>query len=210
MGWGPVNASSPAYVQYSDHDGVKNLAASGTVTLYAMWASNTLNGIETSNLKMSLNGWNNSGAGHNGSATTWTDLSGNNNNMTATSTTWGANYTATSGSASYYTEAASTAAMSYTNAVTLEARFSVDAWQSGASYIIGNANSTGYAIFVRSGGQLVFMVCLNSGTIKVEAPWRIALNTITNVSGTYDGTTAKLYINGMLVKTISNTSTIKI
>ena len=69
-------------------------------------------------------------------------------------------------------------------------------------YIIGDVQSGGTSIFVESDGTLKFGFRLDgattnttysSGTIKLE------LNTVYDITATYDGTTARIYLDGKVV-----------
>ncbi len=65
-----------------------------------------------------------------------------------------------------------------------------------------------YSLFFRTGGQLVAQFYLSSGVLEVPSPTALAANKVYYVASTYDGTTGRLYVNGVLVASGAKTGTL--
>ena len=171
------------------------------MTIYAQFADNDVVGAPTisyednyvtSGLKLLLDGRNNTGSGHNSSATTWNDLSGNSNNGTLINTTWNDNYLSFNGSntgvmtkhisSSYYT---------------LEAIVKINEIQSGEKDILVEYQAGGMGIDVTDGYPRI-QGYINGSYVNYKSSTLLETNKIYSITGSYDGSSLKLYVNGVL------------
>ena len=104
-----------------------------------------------------------------------------------------------------YVDVPDNAALNLTGAITIQAWVKANAWGTNVwdNYIVGkddwSVSSAGYALRAGAGGQLSFNFAVSGGL------WQEVLSSITmttgvwhNVAGTFDGTTQKVYIDGIL------------
>ena len=165
------------------------------------------NTINPSGAKNSYNAQNNTGSGHNSSSTTWKDLAGSVNG-TVNGATWGTDYLNFDGNDDYVT----LGTMNFTNKVTLDITFSMNAIQSAdhAVCALGNFEAGGLGLEILQ-GKPQFVVCIKE---KGEYVWlrtnkQLSVGTKYNVVGTFDGSTMKIYIDGELIGSTSASGTIK-
>ena len=135
------------------------------------------------------------GASHSGS--TWTDLT-ENQNGTVTGGSWGSNYLTCNGSSTWVNLGMMDKLLK--NQVTLDAVISVDSL--GTYHILGNQENGGLGIELIS-GKPQFVVYFNgdSGYTKIRSATTLTVGQKTRITGTYDGTTMSLYVDGQLVNT---------
>ena len=154
--------------------------------------------------------YNNKGTGHKTNATTWYDLTGNQNGaimngaQTAhTSSTvngrWGNNYFEFNGSTDWVN--LGQIDTSITNKITLDAIVEVS--DNTQTYgIVSNVDDGGLEICLSKGKpRLNLWFEGDTGYTRITDTNTIAVNTPTRITGTFDGTTMALYVNGELVGT---------
>jgi uncharacterized protein (TIGR02145 family) len=118
------------------------------------------------------------------------------------------------GNANSYAQIPDSTYLNPTTAVTLEAWIYPTAWRS-ESYqgsIIAKEQSTGnggYVLRCGSSGTLNFAVGIGSGFQEVTSTG-LTLNQWQHVAGVYDGATLKIYRNGVLLNTKTQTGTINV
>lgn len=157
----------------------------------------------TNNLIFYYDAINNTGDGHDDSATTWADLSGNNNNGVITSGTWENNALIFDGSSTFV----NCGRRDFTN-VSVEAYIEYGIVPSGWTYIASNNYSGGYSIFGRN-SKTAFSVVLNVvGQQYVYCTKNVVVGEPVHIIGTYDGIDIKLFINGVLNNMVNASDTI--
>lgn len=193
IGWA-TSASGDAV--YTNAGLVKNLTATkgGTVTLYAVWGEPQ---SVTDGLVLNLSKWS-------ATSSTWYDISGNGYDMTMTTAT-----PSIKGGYIYNSafNGSSTKSLSLTSAVTLEADVTTGSANNGLLYIFGDYYNGGCALRT-DGTRFQFVINIDGTEIKVEATSTWTANTNYHLVGTYDGSEAKLYINGQLINSVATTGSI--
>ncbi|MBR1653742.1 MAG: hypothetical protein IJ690_02140, partial [Clostridia bacterium] len=152
--------------------------------------------LTTLNAKYNTGTWNGT---HDSSATTWTALSGANGTKTAG--TWGDNYLHVSG------KSVNLGQMNPSPSETIQVTFSVDALGSIDQWIISNSKSSGSTAY--GGGiyidkteyKIKGRITVSDGTTtSVKYPSSevvVEPGVVYDAALTYDGTTAKIYVNGV-------------
>ena len=168
-------------------------------TYYAHWTAAPAVPIRFLGVGGIYNQWNsitgkysalyNSGTSH-GTESTWWDLSGTGNTGTANNITWGADYAQFNGTSSYVSLKAQNSSQA-----TLIVTFST-ASASTDQYIFGNWHAGGGGIRISSGKIL--------GEFYIQSDWRtvntgvsVVANKIYSVALSYDGSTVKVYVDGI-------------
>ena len=160
--------------------------------------------------KSSYSATNNTGSGHSSSATTWKDLSGSNNG-TLSGGTWNSDYLKLDGTDDVVNLGNISLA---NNKITLDATVMVNAYPSGESVdlvsSIGGGVGDGGVCLNLNDGYPQLAVCLKEkyAFVDTRAPTRITTGKKVHITGSYDGTTALLYIDGKLVARTNITGTI--
>lgn len=146
-------------------------------------------------------GNNNSGYSHSSNTTTWKDLSGNHDG-TLTNTTWDTTAVIFNGEDSY----ATFGELPELTTITMEATIIINDFNMTYPNIFNNVSATGTALYFAANHKPRFR--LYDGTTKVNVTSDETLDTgvLHTITATYDGTTAKIYIDGMVTKSyaISN------
>ncbi len=95
---------------------------------------------------------------------------------------------------------------------------SLEAWMQFAStpptytFAVGYGSDSSYApygLFFRAGGQIIAQFYLSSGVLEVPSSVALAPNKRYYVAGTYDGTTGRIYVNGVQTGSVAKTGTLK-
>ena len=143
-------------------------------------------------------GNNNSGYSHSSNTTTWKDLSGNYDGE-VNSSTWENNSIVLDGTNSYV----NIGNIDNLTAFTLEAYLIVSSYDVQKTVnIISNYQSTGIALYYGTDGTPRFIITKDDGTkITLAGKDKHQTNDVHTITGTFDGTTAKLYIDSVLVDT---------
>ena len=143
-------------------------------------------------------GNNNSGYSHSSNTTTWKDLSGNYDGEVISST-WENNSIVLDGTNSYV----NIGNIDNLTAFTLEAYLIVSSYDVQKTVnIISNYESTGIALYYGTEGTPRFIITKDGGTkITLAGKDKHQINDVHTITGTFDGTTAKLYIDSVLVDT---------
>ena len=137
---------------------------------------------------------NNTGSGHSNSTTTWKDLSGN-QDATINGATWGEDYLSLDGVDDWV----GLGNIDFTDQVTLDATITAKSISAGERIILCNFDQGGCGLTLESGVPRFQVYIDGVGYVYVEASETITVGEKTRITGTYDGTTISLYINGELV-----------
>ena len=161
---------------------------------------NTESMYVTDGIVTRLDGTNNANGSHISSGTTWSDISGNSKNGTITGGTWGANYLEFNGSSSWVN-----LGVMNSNYQTIDVTFSTDTIKNQC--IIGNWEGGGGGIYLNANGYIVGEYYVGSyktltSNVKVET------GKVYNAQVTFDGTTVKLYVDGILAISTAASGTI--
>ena len=152
----------------------------------------------------SYDGTNNTGNGHNNSTTTWKDLSGNKDGAIH-GATWNNDYLSLDGTDDWV----NLGNIDFTNQVTLDITFAAKSIQAGQHVLMSNLEGQEVSLLL-DGGVPMFRVYIEEigGNIALRANNAVTAGEITRITGTYDGTTLSLYVNGALVAQETQTGTI--
>lgn len=156
----------------------------------AVQAIPTGGNIETNGLIMYLDGKNNTGSGHDGTASTWHDLSGNGNNGIITGGVWGSDELQFDGST--WVNCGENNNQQFT--VEVLARwdsFTPSLWGSEA---ISNLEAGGFGIYLDDG--VIAFVASDSGTYKTLDYMAPNIGQYYLVTAVIDANNVYLYING--------------
>ena len=130
-----------------------------------------------------------------GSGTTWTDMGGNGNNGTLQSMS-GANYSSTNGGYLDFDGASDYVTLPFNTEYT---NISIDAWATRDQLNVWNSiigkygSSAGYELVFNNSGGVRF----HTSTQRIDST-SLSANVWYHIVGTYDGSTARIYINGSL------------
>ena len=147
-----------------------------------------------------------------GSGTTVTDLSGNGNNGTIANATWTAagkygSALSFNGSTAIVTVSDS-ASLRLTSAMTLEAWVSPSTVTGAWRDVLYKGNDNYYLEGTSSSGLPTFGGTFGGANANVYGGSTLPVNTWSHLAGTYDGATLRLYVNGALVSSQTQTGTI--
>ncbi len=114
-----------------------------------------------------------------------------------------------------YVDVPNNAALNPTTSITIQAWIKANAWGTNVydNYIVGKddwaTSSAGYALRAGAGGELSFNFAISGGVWQeVISSTMMSTGVWHNVAATFDGTTQKIYIDGVLAGTASYTGTI--
>ena len=140
-------------------------------------------------------GNNNSGYSHSSNTTTWKDLSGNYDGALI-NTSWDTTSADFNGNDSY----ATLGELPELTTITMEATIIINDFNMTYPNIFNNVSATGTALYFAANHKPRFR--LYDGTTKVNVTSDETLDTgvLHTITATYDGTTAKIYIDGMVTK----------
>ncbi|UKI27943.1 MAG: LamG domain-containing protein [Bacilli bacterium] len=140
-------------------------------------------------------GNNNSGYSHSSNTTTWKDLSGNYDGALI-NTSWDTTSADFNGNDSY----ATLGELPELTTITMEATIIINDFNMTYPNIFNNVSATGTALYFAADHKPRFR--LYDGTTKVNVTSDETLDTgvLHTITATYDGTTAKIYIDGMVTK----------
>ena len=195
-GWA---TSSTGEVVYSNGQSVKNLTAtkSATVTLYAVWGEPS---SVTDGLVMNLSKWS-------ATSSKWYDITGNGYDMTMTRGTPSVNggyY----GSSSLAFTGETTKILDLTEAITIEVDLTTGAASTSRLNFFGNP-LRGYILYsLNQKFQFLIKIDGTSYTIAATSIW--TANTNYHLVVTYDGSSLKLYVNGVIENSLNVSGTITI
>ena len=152
----------------------------------------------------SYDGTNNTGNGHNNSTTIWKDLSGNYDGAIH-GATWNNDYLSLDGTDDWV----NLGNIDFTNQATLDITFAAKSIQAGQHVLMSNLEGQEVSLLL-DGGVPMFRVYIEEigGNIALRANNAVTAGEITRITGTYDGTTLSLYVNGALVAQETQTGTI--
>ena len=145
--------------------------------------------------KRSYDVTNNTGNGHSNSTTTWKDLSGN-YDAQIHGATWTNDYLSLDGVDDWV----GLGNIDFTNQVTLDITIVAKEIQSGRKSLISNLNSQGVTLMLEEGIPSFMFYIEGKGLVTISSNKTVTVGEKTRITGTYDGTTASLYVNGVLVK----------
>lgn len=138
-----------------------------------------------------LDGENNTGNGHDNTATLWKDLSGNGNDATLIATIWNENNVKLDGSTSYGV----IKEMNYEN-ITIEAVAEYDAIENGEMNLISNEDNGGYAIQKSiASNQNGVNVNIEGNYFYTKSTENITINKKYHLAGTYDNEKVNFFEN---------------
>ena len=134
---------------------------------------------------------NNTGSGHNSSATIWKDLTGNNNG-TVNGATWGEDYLSFDG----VNDWVNLGQINFTNYASFDITVSMNSL-SGEQDLVGNWENGGTGIYLSEGYPVfeIFNKELNQ-YVNIRSTSQIKVNEKTNIKAIYDGNNLYLYVNG--------------
>ena len=170
----------------------------GTYRSWSEYINKTENGLIRSH-----SGTNNIGSGHSDSTTTWKDLSGNKDG-TLNGGTWGSNYLSLDGVDDWV----NLGKVNLTDQVTLDATIMAKEIQSGSACILSNYETGGVGIHLYDGKPTFQVYIEGVGYVYLLSSNAVTVNEKIRITGTYDGTTLSLYINGRLEATKTKVGTI--
>ena len=153
-----------------------------------------LDGIVLNNLIACYDAINNTGNGHSDSITTWKDLSGNGYDGVLTNVTMGNSYAQFNGTNSW-TNLGNI--RDYTNQITLEATINVPTAVANKREIICNQETGGVCLrYIDE--KVEFVIYLkNVGYVVARCDQSMLTNKKYHIVGTYNGSSIKIYINGI-------------
>jgi len=146
---------------------------------------------------------------YSGSGTTWTDLSGNGNNGTLQNMS-GANYSSANGGYLDFDGASDYVTLPFNTEYT---NISIDVWATrdqlnAYNSIMGKyGSSAGYELIFNNSGGVRF----HTSNQSIDSTTSLSADVWYHIVGTYDGSTARIYINGSLDasgSTSRNTNTV--
>ena len=147
---------------------------------------------------------NNTGNGHSNTTTTWKDLSGNGNDATITGGSWNQSYlTFTQSNEQNGVKTNSNFPIDFNN--TFNIVFSLSSVNSVEALLGARTSTTdGMMLFNYSNNQKLTLDTKGSGS-RIELGDRLSANKKYNLTVTFSGTTAKLYIDGQITNTVTFT-----
>ena len=140
--------------------------------------------------------------GHSTTATTWQDLSGNENNGTLQGGTWLTNGLLLDG-----TDDGVKINSQDLTTMTVEMTYTPKIVKSQEEVLLANYESGGYGIAI-SNGSTYMQVYISNTYQRAKSTDIINTNKVYYIAGTFDGTTIKLYVNGVLEASTTVTETI--
>ena len=160
--------------------------------------------VVTNGLIFGFDGKNNTGNGYSSSTSTWNNYGSSNTNGTINGPTWGDGYIEFDG---VDDEVIINEYVTLTT-FTTEAIVSINSYDSVNEYeILSNVQNGGMGLLMEY-GKLGVSIYVNGSYTTILNDYAIELGQIYIVSGTYDGSTLKLYIDGILVKSASVSGTV--
>ncbi|MBR3133049.1 MAG: InlB B-repeat-containing protein [Clostridia bacterium] len=150
-----------------------------------------------------FDGNNNLGNGHSDTTTTWKDLSGNNDG-TVNGAKFSSDGYATFDGVNDWVNLGQTNDLSQ---VTVQAEVNFNSIQSGEKCIIANCEGGGYIIELKNGAPL-FAVYVNGDYRRATYNEPVVANRCYTLTGTYDGNTVRLYVDGILYAETAYSGTI--
>lgn len=160
--------------------------------------------VETDGLIIYLDGINNTGNGHSSSATTWKDISGNNNDGSVLNGSWDSDALVLNGSSTYVNVGQRNPSVLSMEAYVYFSGANSSTW---GPTIAANLESGGYGLVLHSGKV--------SCAVNIGGTYQICemIPPITGqyylVAMTFDGSLLNLYVNGGLMLSISASGNIK-
>ena len=153
------------------------------------------NSIDNMGVMSSYDAKNNSGSGHSNDLSTWRDLTGDNNGKLIGGS-FKTDYLALDGVDDWV----NLGRMDLSDKLTLDATITMQSIKSGEIDILANWENGGVGLSLEDGKPYfgIYNSAI-SGYTSVTAPTALTVGTKTHITGTYDGTTMCLYINGKLV-----------
>lgn len=153
--------------------------------------------IATQGLVIYYDALDNTGSGHDDNATSWADKSGNGNNGAISNGAWGADYLQFNGSSTWVN-----CGQRNFGVVTVEAlvSFSTLASSAYADEVCSNFESGGYGL-TNHNGKYCFTAYV--GGYQFVDAMTSATNTWVHLTGVFDGSSLKIYVNGVLSGTLS-------
>lgn len=155
-------------------------------------------------LVLYYDGINNTGSGHSAYATTWKDLSGNNNDGIITGGTWQNNSLKfTTSNESNGVETKQNFPIDYNNTFNIIFKLSSI---NDVEALLGSRTtySNGLMLFNYNSNNSLTLDTNGSNT-RIQLGDRLQANKVYDITATFSGTTVKLYVNGGLTKTMSFT-----
>ena len=154
----------------------------------------------------SYDGWGNTNHGaHEDSLYTWNDFTYN-CHATVNGGVWGGNWLTLYGSTDNWVNLGKT---DFTSQVTLDIIIAPLSIQSGEVAVMTNTQVGGAGLYLADGKPRFYVYIKELGTyISITSSTALTSNTITRITGIYDGKKAYLYVNGSLVAQTAQTGTI--
>ena len=175
--------------------------STGNRSYTANWTSNKYqvrymaNGgtqLQNSNLVAKYDGYKNTAGGHNINAATWRDLTGQGRHGAITDGTWGTDYLEFNG-----TSTGVILSEMNSGTQTIETTFSISETPSEFGYLVGNVEAGGGGIGVTTARKIRAGFYIGSDYRWITSNTTIELGKIYHIAVTYDGSTVRLYINGV-------------
>jgi len=177
---------------------------SGTITGPRTIIAKFIKDIVSSGLVANYDAKNNTGSGHSNTTTLWRNLSGSNSATVSGGARFSDDHISLDGSNDWINLGQVTSI----NRVTLEARIELKAIQPGEVIAIANYNTGGVGISIWDGKPAFHVYIEGIGYVGAKMNRALEVGRKYDLTGTYDGSKLKLYVDGELIAEYAQTGTV--